>query len=351
LSENEGEQVRAPVVLILGAGAGVDLRMPTGRDLQVTISRLTQAAKNYNPDNPTVWGDPEVQTAVRRACATSETEIISALKQINEGVYLRASIDDFLDRHRANRVINACGKIVIARAILQYELESKLHFKTDNVFNTLDFNQIGDSWIIRFWQMLGQGTATEEIANSLDHITIINFNYDRCIEQFLIQALRCLDGWSPKDAHEFVYKQMRIFHPYGVVGKLPPTIVESGVAFGDEKPELVALGNGIKTYTEQMEEDDALKKIHHAMAEAETIIILGFHFHRQNVALLKPTLKTRVRKIYATVHGISNEDQAVVRNRVGSWTNQLMGLGAPEIHLVQGDCLQLFRSYEKTLNL
>ena len=245
-----------------------------------------------------------------------------------------------------------CGKLTIARSILKHESQSKLFFSTDNIYNTLDFNRIRDSWLIRFWQMLGTGTATEDIANSLDHISIINFNYDRCIEQFFIQALRSLDRWSEKEAHEFVYNRMQIFHPYGVIGRLPPGNHEGGVAFGAKEVDLVPLGAAIKTYVEKIQDDGSLAKIHSAVSQAETLIFLGFHFHRQNVDLLIPSVKPQVRQIYATLYEFSLTDRNIVNSQLrSSFLHQTEGQSTDVVRLVEGDCGKLFTDFEKTLSL
>lgn len=342
---------RAPVVLILGAGSGVDLEMPVGSKLQETIHDLTKISLTDEGFVRYRWADQQIHAAVRQLYPKNMDEAATAIKLIHEGVYLRASIDDYLDRYRSNDLVNVCGKLAIARSILVHEARSSLHFNTENIHNTLDFNKIRNSWLIRFWQMLASGTATEDIANSLDHITIINFNYDRCIEYFLIQALRSLDRWTEIQAHDFVYNKMRIYHPYGTLGRLPAGSHHGGVAFGAKEVDLVPLGKNIKTYTERIEENDMLNKMRQAMAEAHTLIILGFHFHLQNVALLKPNADTNFRRVYATSKGISDYEQGYVRNQIGSWFQQINHMSNPPIELVRGDCRQLFNDYEKTLKL
>jgi hypothetical protein len=41
-------------------------------------------------------------------------------------------------------------------------------------------------------QMIGRGTSRESIGKIFDSVTFIVFNYDRCLEQFLLHALQRL---------------------------------------------------------------------------------------------------------------------------------------------------------------
>ena len=64
------------------------------------------------------------------------------------------------------------------------------------------------------------------------HLTIVNFNYDRCVEHFLFHAMQ---AWSLKDEREIaeLMKGLNIYHPYGSVGDLPWQSGD-GIEFGGE---------------------------------------------------------------------------------------------------------------------
>ena len=48
------------------------------------------------------------------------------------------------------------------------------------------------------------------------------------------------------------------------------------------------LSNGIRTYSEQMTDEEELANIHNEMNAALQIVFLGFAFHDQNMSLLRP---------------------------------------------------------------
>jgi hypothetical protein len=344
--------VKPPVVLVLGAGAGFDIGMPLGSRLQEDINNYSRVANDEDAHGRQRLVDRKVMDALRGLCRGESTaKHIEAIKRVHGGVYTRASIDDYLDRHRSNKIVNACGKLLIARAILESEGRSLLHFSRDNIFNTLNFDKIRGSWMIRFWQMLGRGMATEEISESLDHITFINFNYDRCLEHFLIQAFRGLDNWAEDTAYEFVYDRVKIFHPYGTLGRLRHPHRNEGVEFGAENSDLISIGERIRTYTEQAMDRMLLDQVRLAVARANTLIFLGFHFHRQNMDLIKPEGQSVVQRTFATALGISEQDQEVVRSQIGSLISADLSYQYERYRLefVDGDCAELFRRFEKTL--
>jgi len=79
-----------------------------------------------------------------------------------------------------------------------------------------------------------------------------------------------------------------IYHPYGQVGFMPwddgnPKVNFGGTDYGD----IVGLSGQIRTFNEQMEDKVQLDEIRQRVADAKRIVFLGFHFHNQNMELLK----------------------------------------------------------------
>jgi hypothetical protein len=81
---------------------------------------------------------------------------------------------------------------------------------------------------------------------------------------------------------------------------------------------LAELSDEIHTYTEQLDDNAELSAIRTQVAEAEVIIFLGFHFHRQNMDLLNITKLAKLEStvVYGTTYGRSGPDIAVITERI-----------------------------------
>ena len=80
------------------------------------------------------------------------------------------------------------------------------------------------------------------------------------------------------------------------------------------------LSRAIKTYTERIEEPEVLQNMKTTIHKAQCIVFLGFAYHRQNMALLKPEKRTRTTKqIYGTAYGMSYSDVGEVTDELDSF--------------------------------
>jgi hypothetical protein len=61
-----------------------------------------------------------------------------------------------------------------------------------------------------------------------ENASFIIFNYDRCLEQFLVNALPRLYAISETEADSIVHN-INIIHPYGSVGELGRIASRSGL--------------------------------------------------------------------------------------------------------------------------
>ena len=174
------------------------------------------------------------------------------------------------------------------------------------------------------------------------HLTIVNFNYDRCVEHFLFHAIQ---AWSLKHERDIaeLMKGLKIYHPYGSVGDLPWQS-EEGIEFGAEADELGLLESSsrIWTFNEEVEDNTKIRKI---LSSATRIIFLGFHFHPQNMDLMKaPNAHTSTanKQAYATAIARLLSDQTLIQTQISQ-------LGCGTIHIKKDwDCLGLFREFGTT---
>lgn len=178
---------------------------------------------------------------------------------------------------------------------------------------SFDAERLADTWFVKFMYMLCRGIPRENVTEVFDQVSFIVFNYDRCIEHFLTNALQRSYAINLQDAASIV-GDLDIFHPYGLVGELQQ------MPFGSTRINCVALAESIKTYTEQIAAADIQTRLAGMFAKAEHIVFLGFAYHDPNMALLRPAKEFPVsKKIFGTACGMSNSDVEVVGHQIDAW--------------------------------
>ena len=189
--------------------------------------------------------------------------------------------------------------------------------------------------------------VSENMQDVFSNLCIINFNYDRCIEQYLFYAVQNLFQIDERAASELM-RRLKIFHPYGHVGPLP--FRQAGaVQFGANYGELHSLSEKIRTFNEQIEEGEELRAMRDEVAKARRIIFLGFHFHQQNMELLKPPSPKRgTASVYATALDRSDADTQIIERQIRDTLRECGGVGRLNISR-NLDCKGLFKEYGMTL--
>lgn len=117
-----------------------------------------------------------------------------------------------------------------------------------------------------------------------DDLAFIIFNYDCCLEHFLLNALQALYGIHQQHAADILGK-LRIIHP-----------IRNEIA-------------------EELE-------------KAKCIIFLGFAFHTQNIRMLRPKTRIEPRHIFATAYGMSDADVDVVGHQLADFFKGSMSKSA-----------------------
>lgn len=339
-------------VFVIGAGAGHDYRMPLGAELQSSIHASTRVEDNtFEPTLQT-----RAQQILRNLPRNEWNPLIDAFRIIHRGIFLRRSIDDLLDLHREDQSVVLAGKLLIARTILDAERNSTLWFNRDNSRTRIDAQSVSDTWMMKLFRQLGRRGTIADFTRCLDNITFITFNYDRCLEHFLIHAIQSLFPVAEDKAHEIVYGA-DIIHPYGVVGRLPALPQHSpGIKFGDENPAtLIEVANGLNTYTEQLADAAMVEKIHKSVREAQSIIFLGLHFHDPNMKVITPPEGIFADDIYATATNRSEEDTNIIREMLIDMTRSPSRISGGEFERLRistrYDCKKIFDEHERSLQL
>jgi hypothetical protein len=240
----------------------------------------------------------------------------------------------------------------IVYAILNAEKKSALY---PNPNGKLSLDKLNNTWYFHFAKILFDLVQPDNLEDLFNHFSIVCFNYDRCIQHFLINALCIRFDISNDRARELV-KDLKIYHPYGSIGNLPMPGLDKCIKFGEsfDYLNLLDLSQSIKTFTEQIEEGDLLNNIRQEVTEAETIVFLGFGYHKQNMSILAPSIDNISKRIYATAIGISDPDKSVIEDQIYS-TLRLKQDPDYRIRIldshVRNDltCAALFSEYQRTL--
>ncbi len=303
-------------VFVIGAGASYEVGMPLGVGLKEEIARILDFENSHFQD----FGKKILNKCIE------QNGLLYSASCIREGIPWAISIDNFIDSHRDNDKIAICGKLAIVVSILAAERKCHLYFNPKNIKSNLhvNFEFLKGPWYRPFFKLLTENCRAEDLADRFKNITLIIFNYDRCVEHFLYHTLKNYYGISSEES-KISIENINIFHPYGSVGKLEWMIPRPRIGFGQEptKQQLFYLSEGIKTFTEGIDpQSSEILKIREHVYNANKLVFLGFAFHELNMNLIAPE-KHRFRtkeegrvKCYATAKGFSDHDIENIKERI-----------------------------------
>ncbi len=348
-------------LIIVGAGASKEVNLPTGQELKESIARsleiefdamgrligpnriLCNALETISKKN---GPDPQFHPPQLR--------YINVAKRIRDAMPLAISIDNFIDTHQGDNALELCGKLAIVSSILDAERNSLLFFDRNNPNSKLDYNSLKKTWFNSFMKLLSESCTVDHLEERLSSIKVVIFNYDRCIEHFLFNALQTYYGIEPSRAATLV-DSLKIYHPYGMVGGLPWSKKKPAIDFGAEPnpDQLLQLADQIKTFTEGTDpRSNAMMEIQTGMTEARIVLFLGFAFHRLNIDLIQASKGVHLMpedvKYFGTAKGISKSDCEVI-----SFDLEKLGGAKRENISLRNDltCYELFSEYWRTLAL
>lgn len=182
-------------------------------------------------------------------------------------------------------------------------------------------------------------------------ITLVIFNYDRCIEHFLHHALMTYYKLSDFDSANII-SNLTVIHPYGTVGSLSWQEGDSSTIkeFGGEiqTQQLIQYAQRIRTFTEGAH-SEPISYLKSKMKSAERLIFLGFAFHRLNMDLLSLSDTEQFDNsteidCYATAYETSKSDQDSISSSITH-----LYKGRLNINIEDMTCAQLFRDYSRSL--
>jgi hypothetical protein len=308
-------------LFIVGAGASSEAGLPIAKGLIDIIANKLDF-RMQNGSRLQGFGDDDILDIFQQHEKTRQgmQAYFEAAWRVRDGIVYSNSIDTFLDVHREDPRIQLCGKMAIVKSILEAEQKSKLFVDRDGR-QYADLEGLRKTWFFDFARHLSDGIRTNEINRIFEKVSFVIFNYDRCVEHFMYNALRHHYGLDEADA-SVVMGTLKVIHPYGDIGRLPWQH-KDGFSFGftANRANMEFMASRIKTFTEQIEEQDVLFAIHREVEVADTLVFLGFSYHPENMRLLNLGEHCKTERIFGTAFGLSpsNVEEILndLRQRIG----------------------------------
>ena len=306
-------------VFVIGAGASEEVGLPTGSALTKQIADSLAPIGSYDPQKHSTETKIFIEALQKKAPAEMN-KCINAAIRIRSALPLSISIDNLISQLDDEK-ITLIGKFSIVRSILKAEQRSQLMLKDQisDSYSTVIKN-MPQSWYQSFFKLLTEQCKAGDLEARLASITLIVFNYDRCIEHFLFHAFRALHGFSAGKAADLV-NSISIFHPYGTVGRLPWSNKEGvDLDYGSipSPEELVGAAELIRTFTEGTNEiSSEIMSIRHNVDSADKLVFLGFGFHSMNMDLIySGDIQSSKVTCYASVFNVSQNSQNAIHQRI-----------------------------------
>ena len=299
--------LRNQTLFVVGAGASFEFGLPLGTALAEKIS----AKLHFKFD---MWrlieGNEDFLSALRQKFSDEEIlkSHLDACSRIKSGIRLAKSVDNYIDTHKHDTKVALIGKFAIFDCIAEAERSSKLYFEPNSSKVTFDLEKLGKTWVAELVDILFYGVSKSNVADVFANLSIVSFNYDRCIQQALVLALHTLYHLDISQCYELVSK-LRIIYPYGSLGTLSSIHDANSVPFGADifRPYLFELSKNIRTYSEQVADVEMMTQISNEVTKAKNIVFLGCAYHQQNIDMLKSQSIALDKTILGTAHGISND--------------------------------------------
>ena len=283
------------IVFVVGAGASVSYGpFPVGSGLAASIE--AQMA-----DELSARDGPIINALSRTGFGTAQSQ---AMERIARGLSARESIDQFIDDCK-DGAIERVAKLAISLFILRAEASSKLN-RPRGLSAERTLRTIRDTWLGIICRHGRPAANSQDFTARLRDISFVTFNYDRCIEKFLLTWAQESLNKSENDIAKLVAK-VPVIHAFGQVGHLTSLSFQSNneIPFGSDNDQFLdRASKEIQTFTEELRSGHAAK-VRDELAAADVIVFLGFHYHEQNMRILFGDKMPNGKTIFGTTLGMS----------------------------------------------
>jgi hypothetical protein len=347
------------ITFVVGAGASSEYGLPVGNALKKDIvSALRQRAPGGNVSDQDLYYAISHFAQRDKDSPGNIQPYINATDHISHSLVLSPSIDNFINSHNGDHRVEIIVKLGIAKCILDSERNSSLCPDRNRdrdpfaprVIPRLDFNSFSDTWMVSLFMLLNQDCSFSALKSKLEKIALVVFNYDRCVEQFLHEAIKSFYRVSDSEATEAL-SHLDIYHPYGLIGALPWQ-ESAHIQFGAEADSatLIAAVGNIKTFSESNTVTDSeTNNIRDLIASSHSLVFLGFGFIPLNMKLLQPHShhpNSKRNTVFATTFCVSSYDKQRV-------STELMALSGSKLepHMTDSKASALFSEYTRGLRI
>lgn len=288
--------ITTPTVLILGAGASVHVRFPTGAKLAGLV--LDRCDSEYS------------QLGQLGYAPTSIKDFKQAFRLSS-----RKSVDRFLE-HRPDFL--EIGRAAIAEVLISFENPEILALEENDWYPFL-FERM-DSDFCDFVK---------------NRLAVVTFNYDRSLEQFLFTALTNSFGRSGPEVATTL-TSIPIVHVHGSLGRLPWQDPDGRSYTIDVDPDsLRKAADSIRIVHEAADDDPLFGEAARLLQSAERIVFLGFGYHPTNIRRLGHQLDQRNgQQVIGSTIGMTDLEVRTV--------NRESGLSLPLVRKMDS-CLEYLR--------
>jgi len=351
--------ITAHTVFVVGAGASLEVGLPTGEGLKTKICGLLKQEFGGG------YVNRRFANAGLRLCEQEQnqfTRLQTLTENIRDGLPGIGSIDTFLNIHNSEPLLVSAGKIAIAIAIIDAERDSEIasHFNLPTEYLDTPGGPNDDpnrpryenSWFVHLGRLLTQNITRETVDQVFENISFITYNYDRVIETWAFEWVKRTFALDHNRAAE-IAARLEVLHVYGQVGQLP--WVGGDVAFGAAvQSDPLVISRGIRTFTETVD-SEAGERIKDRMSDARTVVFLGFGWLPQNLELLKARSGNKVERVFYTTKGIEEPDRETVeldlRRMFSKRVQHDRGVLSDHFRAFeeQGGCADLFRRHWRQL--
>ena len=348
--------------------------MPLGTDLVKSIAEMLKGVNDssYHDNEGPFWRSVRAW-AESNGRHDEHIHISQAAVRLSRAIHFAKSIDTLIN-DAEDELIEIVGKIAIAQVISDNEkrvpflyprpksntamikggsnvkkpaafidtfLEQEIRWIPNSGAHKSTFLE---TWFASFFREIRSGLSQAEFIDRLSNLTIINFNYDRLFNYFLMIAIKQYDGVTFEVAQTWV-NLITTIHPYGKLADLPTF---SGDSFTDgahigmlTESDIARSPLKIKTFNERLKSDQ-IELINEKTRIAENLVFLGYGFHRQNDLLLGIS-EYMGKRIWGTAKHISEDRRHFLSNQFGSSHQKHRDIppGANKVRLEDLDCRTL----------
>lgn len=209
----------------------------------------------------------------------------------------KRSVDAFLE-HRPDFI--KVGKAATACLLMPCENEERL------------FAEGQPSW---YEYLFGKLIAPfEEFERN--SVSVLTFNYDRSLEQYLFTALRNSYGQTESECAKKL-RSLPIIHLYGQLGELP-ALRQEGIEYGApvNAENLRSAAGAIQIIHEDVKDKPQFQRAYKLLQDADRICFLGFGYDQTNLTRLSGYGPRRQQLVYGCAKGLTARECYFVQEQL-----------------------------------